>query len=221
MKIANIKRVSPAFNLFNLKYLVLNSNRLLDIPGFYEVYNDGALAVLKNEYARPRIYIPRSIKIVDEEDEALRSVFELPSIRGEQIVIERDSVADLAYEYESLLRDTHPGESLLITGYSPNTISIRARLLADAWILLTDSYYPGWKASIDGQTEVQLIPGNYVFRAIYVPKGTHDIVFQYRPRFFFLSVMISLFTLLGAIAAAVFTGPAWRKVSYAKPSILI
>ncbi len=207
MKIANIRRVSPVFNLFNLKYLVLNSDRSLDIPGFYEVYNDGVFTVLKNEYARPRVYIPRSIKIVNEEDEALRSVFEPPSIRGEQIVVERDSVGDLSYAYESLMRDADPEELLEITDYSPNTINIRARLNADAWVLLTDSYYPGWKAIIDGQSEATVVPGNYVFRTIYVPKGTHDITFQYQPRFFWVCVMISLITLLGLIAAALFRKP--------------
>jgi hypothetical protein len=203
MKIANIKRVSPVFNLFSLKYLVLNSERSLDIPGFYEVFNDGVLAVLKNEYAKQRVYIPQRIKIVDKEDEALRSVFELPSIRGEQIVIERESVAALAYEYESLLHDADPEETAEITDYSPNTIRIRARLNADAWLILTDTFYPGWKATIDGQSEAIIVPGNYVFRAIYVPKGTHEIVFHYRPKFFFVYVMISLITLLGAIGAAV------------------
>ena len=75
MKIDNIRRVSPAHNLFNLKYLVVNSNRKLEIPGFYEVYDDGVLTILKNEYTKNRVYLPRSIKIVDEEDEALRGVF--------------------------------------------------------------------------------------------------------------------------------------------------
>jgi uncharacterized membrane protein YfhO len=105
------------------------------------------------------------------------------------------------------MRDADPDELLEITGYSPNTINIRARLNTDAWILLTDSYYPGWKAIIDGQSEATVVPGNYVFRTIYVPKGTHDITFQYRPRFFGVCVMISLITLLGLIATALFRIP--------------
>jgi hypothetical protein len=202
MKITNIRRISPVFNLFSLKYLVLNSDRQLDIPGFYRVYNDDVLAVLENEYARKRVYIPQNIKIVDEEDEALRGVFELPSIRGEQLIIERDSVAGISFAYESLLHGADRDETVDIIHYSPNTIKLQAQLNADAWIILTDTYYPGWKAAIDGESEVPIVPGNYAFRAIYVPKGTHEIILQYRPRFFIVCVAISLITLLGATAAA-------------------
>ncbi len=211
MKIANIKRISPVFNLFSLKYLVLNSERSLEIPGFYEVFNNGVLAVLKNEYAKPRVYIPQSIKIVDQEEEALRGVFELPSIRGEQIVIERESVADLAYDYESLLHGVDPGEMVEISDHSPDTIRIRAQLNDDAWLILTDTFYPGWKATIDGHTEAVVVPANYAFRAIYVPAGTHEIVFQYRPKYFFVSATVSVITLLGAFAAVVFPVRALRK----------
>ena len=207
MKIGNIRRVSPVFNLFNLKYLVVNSERLPEIPGYYEVYNDGALAVLKNEYAKARVYLPQNIKIVDDEDEALQAVFELPTIRGEQIVIERDSVADLSYEYESLLHGADPDETLEIVNYSTDTINLRTRLNADAWVILTDTFYPGWKATIDGQFETTPVPANYLFRAIYVPQGTHEIVFQYRPKYFFVCMMISLTVLLGACAAAVLRKP--------------
>lgn len=207
MKITNIRRVSPVLNLFNLKYLVLTLNRLQDVLGFYEVYNDGVIVVLKNEYARPRVYIPESIKIVDEEDDALRGIFEPPSIRGEQIIIERDSLADLSYEYESLVHSADREESVEITGYSPDTINIRAQLNSHTWILLTDTFYPGWKATIDGQLEAPVVTGNYVFRAIYVPAGDHVIVLQYRPRFFFASIIVSLITLTGACAASVFQKP--------------
>jgi hypothetical protein len=58
---------SPVYNLLNLKYLVVNSDQRFDIPGYYEVYNDGDLSILKNEYVKSRVYLPRHIKIVDDE----------------------------------------------------------------------------------------------------------------------------------------------------------
>jgi hypothetical protein len=198
MKIANIHRVSPVYNLFNLKYLVVDSNRVLEIPGFYEVYNDGTLSILENEYAKKRVYLPRHIKMVDEEKDALPGVFELPSIRGEQIIVESDSVANISFEYGSLLHQKDPQEAVEIVEYSTNRIELRAQLAADAWIILTDTYYPGWKASIDGQSETIIVPANYVFRAIYVSQGLHKIVFQYRPTYFYLCIAVALITLLGA-----------------------
>jgi hypothetical protein len=204
MKISAIQRVSPVYNLFNLKYLVVNSNRILDIPGYYEVYNDGILSILHNEYAKNRVYLPRRIKIVNEENEALRGVFELPAISGEQIILERDSVAKLSFEYGSLLHREDPAETVEIVDYSSNRIELRAHLASDAWVILTDTFYPGWKATIDGQSEAIIVPANYVFRAIYVPKGLHEIVFQYKPKYFSASIMVALITLLGSCTVAVF-----------------
>lgn len=204
MKISNIRRVSPLYNQFNLKYLVINSNRGLDIPGFYEVYDDGDLSILKNDYAKSRVYLPRQAKIVVEEDEALRGVFELPSIRGDQIILERDSVSNLSFEYGSLLHPKNPNEAVEVVDYSANRIEIRTQLATDAWVVLADTFYPGWKATIDGNAETRIVPANYVFRAIYVPEGIHHIVFQYRPTYFTVSLVVALTTLLVTGAVAVY-----------------
>jgi hypothetical protein len=204
MKITAIRRMSPTYNLLNLKYLVVNSNRILDVPGYHEVYNDGILSILQNNYAMNRVYLPLSVKIVNRENEALRGVFELPSISGEQIILERDSVAKLSFAHGSLLRREDPKETVDLVEYSSNRVELRAHLASDAWIILTDTFYPGWKATIDDQFEAMIVPANYIFRAIYVPKGRHKIVFQFRPKYFSVSIMVALITLLGSCIAAVF-----------------
>ena len=89
-----------------------------------------------------------------------------------------------------------------IVAYRSNRIELRANLASDAWVVLTDTFYPGWKAMIDDQFEAVIIPANYAFRAIYVPQGVHKIVFQYRPKFFAASIIIALITLLGSFTLA-------------------
>ncbi len=204
MKIRSIRQVSLVHNLLNLKYLVVNSNHRFDIPGYYEVYNDGTLSILHNEYAMKRVYIPQEIKIVNEEKDALRRVIELPSIRGEQIILERDSVANLPFASGSLVHRKDPGETVEIVAYGSDRIELRANLASDAWLILTDTYYPGWKATIDGQSEAIMVTANYVFRAVYVPQGLHNIVFQYRPTYFSASLAIALITLMGSCIIVIF-----------------
>jgi len=204
MKISSIRRLSPIYNLLNLKYLVVNSNRLSGIPGYNEVYNDGILSILQNKFALNRVYLPRRIKIVNEENEALRGILEIPSITGEQIIIETDSVAKSSFEPENFSDREDQTETVETVEYSSNRIELRAHLASDSWVILTDTFYPGWKATIDGQFEAIIVPANYVFRAIYVPKGLHKIVFQYKPKYFSVSLMVALITLLGSCIAAVF-----------------
>ena len=205
MKITAIRRISPVYNLLNLKYLVVNANRKLDIPGYYEVYDDGILAILENRYAKKRVYFPRSLKVVDNETDALRGVFDIPSIRGDQTIIEGESAAGLAVDSGSLSYRKDPDQRVEIAGYSANRIRLQANLISDAWIILTDAFYPGWKATIDGKTEANILVANYIFRAIHVPKGTHEIVFEYWPTYFSVSIIVALITLLGCCILAIIT----------------
>lgn len=48
------------------------------------------------------------------------------------------------------------------------------------YLVLTDSFAPGWRARIDGRPRT-IFPADIAFRMIVVPAGTHDVVFDYNP----------------------------------------
>lgn len=52
-----------------------------------------------------------------------------------------------------------------------------------AYLVLADSYYPGWTATVDG-VPVRIYRANYIFRAVWVPPGTHQVEFRYLPESF-------------------------------------
>jgi len=81
-----------------------------------------------------------------------------------------------------------------IVSYQPHHVAIR--LLADrpGWLVLTDSYYPGWHAAVNGrQTPISI--ANYVFRAVPVPAGDLIITFDYEPASFRIGIFLSLISL--------------------------
>ena len=47
-------------------------------------------------------------------------------------------------------------------------------------LVLTDNYYPGWKAYLNGEP-MDLFAADYVFRAVLVPPGEHRVSFRYEP----------------------------------------
>ncbi len=51
---------------------------------------------------------------------------------------------------------------------------------ADAVLLFSDAYFPGWVAEIDGQP-VPLYRADVMFRAVVVPPGSHSLIVEYRP----------------------------------------
>ena len=69
-------------------------------------------------------------------------------------------------------------------------------------LVVTDSFFPGWEATLDGQA-VPILRANTAFRAVAVPAGEHVVEMRYRPRPFRLGVALSLGTLVAGAACAV------------------
>jgi Bacterial membrane protein YfhO len=82
--------------------------------------------------------------------------------------------------------------------YENNVVTIQTATNGDGILVLADSYYPGWKAFVDGK-EAKIFRANHFFRAVVAPKGKHQIEFRYEPWSFKLGAMISTFTLAGVV----------------------
>jgi hypothetical protein len=51
---------------------------------------------------------------------------------------------------------------------------------AGAFLVLSDTYYPGWRALVDG-LEKEILRVNYAFRGIKLPEGAKHVVFFFDP----------------------------------------
>ena len=72
-----------------------------------------------------------------------------------------------------------------------NALMARLSDLVNYMLVLTDTYYPGWRAYVGGE-ETESLRANGLFRAIRFPTGQHAVVFEFRPQSFRLGVVISL-----------------------------
>jgi hypothetical protein len=86
---------------------------------------------------------------------------------------------------------------LVVNDVSANQVNVRVNSTAPGWILLADTWYPGWQASIDGE-ETEVLRANYLFRAIQVPEGQHVVRFTYHAKSFFYGGVTSLVCLICA-----------------------
>ncbi|MDD5223174.1 MAG: YfhO family protein [bacterium] len=74
-----------------------------------------------------------------------------------------------------------PGsEPARITEYRNEKVTVEAEAKEAGWLLLLDSYYPGWKAEVDG-SPAEVFRADGFFRAVRIPAGKHTIVFNYFP----------------------------------------
>lgn len=72
----------------------------------------------------------------------------------------------------------------------PDRVDISADLTAPGYVVLVDSYDPGWRVTVDG-TEAPLLRANIAFRAVRVPAGTHRVAMLYRPREVLWGLLVS------------------------------
>lgn len=76
------------------------------------------------------------------------------------------------------------------------------------WLLLADTWYPGWTATVNGESQ-PVLPANGVFRAVAIPAGEATVVFAYQPSSFLAGALLSLGS-LGALGAWRFWRPPTR-----------
>jgi uncharacterized membrane protein YfhO len=61
--------------------------------------------------------------------------------------------------------------------------------------VLAYTYYPGWRATVDGQP-TQILRANYALMALSLEAGEHNVVLDYRPVSLMLGMLISILSVL-------------------------
>ena len=199
MKIGPIRMISPAYNVLNLKYLILDSGTKPLVRGYDRVYDDGDFAIYENTNCLDRVFISHRLRIARDEDSALRYFFEAETISGRQIVLEKDVSDELTIDTKNTQNRPRIMEKVHIAEYKPDVIRIKAKVAQRAWIYLGDTFYPGWQATIDNSVKTEIFVANYLFRAICVPEGEHEITLRYVPTNFFVSKLVSLMCVMSII----------------------
>ena len=80
----------------------------------------------------------------------------------------------------------------------PERLELRVSAPRPGWLVLTDTYFPGWQAQVDG-VAAPIRRANRLFRAVGVPEGTHRVVLRYAPGAWRLGAAGSILTLLAAL----------------------
>ena len=96
------------------------------------------------------------------------------------------------------------GESLILS-YAPERVLIRTRSEDPGCLVLTDAFYPGWQATVDG-APVPIFRADPYFRAVSLEAGQHRVEFIYRPLSFRLGIALSGLSLLIALLGLAWSG---------------
>lgn len=92
---------------------------------------------------------------------------------------------------------------VLSTNFSNQTISIQTDAPAQTMVVIAQTYYPAWKAYVDGQP-TKLWRANYAFQAVQVPAGCHRIELRYEDKVFLMGALLSGFGIAVCVSLWVF-----------------
>jgi Bacterial membrane protein YfhO len=85
-----------------------------------------------------------------------------------------------------------------VTKREPNRLDLHATSPSTAVLVVSENYYPGWRAYVDGQRQ-EIVRVNYNLRGVVLTPGEHLVRFEYRPLSVLLGLIISLITLGGLV----------------------
>ena len=158
--------------------------------------------VFENRAAQPRAFLASRAVAVPPDDWSLVHLTDTPFDPRTTVLLERPTAVPQDGGQVVLQGAPFgPGERAEIVRYEPDLAVVRVRTNETRYLVLTDSYFPGWQAWIDGRP-VEIERASYLFRTVAVPPGEHTVEWRYRPTSMLVCALITAAGLAVMVALA-------------------
>lgn len=162
---------SPIVNLLNVKYVL--TERPVPNSGYTLVY-DQEIKIYRNESVLPRAFLVPQARVIANRAALLEEMKQFDPTR--EVLLDQNP----ALGPQPISATACSPAPVTIKTLTGNRVEIESTQSCPGWLVLSDSYSPGWLAELDGQG-VPLYRADYNFRAVYLPEGTHLVLFKYSP----------------------------------------
>ncbi len=152
------------YNMLNTKYFIVNTD---DGPGLQVNVN-----------ALGNAWFVKNIAPVQNPDQEFNTLARMDPANSAVVLVEEftDQVGGWQPSFD-------PAATIELVTYEPDRLVYRTSAASDQLAVFSEIWYNGnrdWKSYIDGQ-EQKHIRANYLLRAMRVPSGQHEIVFEFKP----------------------------------------
>lgn len=180
---------SKLMDLFNVKYYIVQKY-MTSISHLKLVYSNTNYNIYENLNVLPHAFITHKAKILKTTDAIFKEMFNPKFNPQEEVILEEEPYINIEEDSKS--------DKVNILSYTPNRLSITAKLEKNGILVLCDNYFPGWEVYVDNKKDKILI-ANYCLRGVALNKGIHKLEFIYRPKPFIFGLIISAITFIGLI----------------------
>jgi hypothetical protein len=194
-------RSSRLYDFLNAKYLIAGKDVVLDWQKFVPVFDgDPALNVYLNLGALPRALVVRRAIAVPDQAAAWAAVQSPDFDPSTTVVLESRAALDTApHDHTSV---SFREATIQFDLHALNELRLRVDMPADGYLVLSETWYPGWQAWVDGQP-APVLRANYAFRAVQLTSGHHEVRLTFAPSAWLIGLVVSLATIIGIAAGVV------------------
>ncbi|RKY25014.1 MAG: hypothetical protein DRP79_07070, partial [Planctomycetota bacterium] len=172
-------------------------------PAYTSTRVDERTFVTENPDCFPRAFVVRRIKAFKY---ATPDTI-MTHLKGLGKNMDREAVVEGSPDFP--LRNDGEFKAAEITDYRPNRITVRVELKHPGFLVLSETWYPDWKAydTCNGEKrELKVWKTNLTMRGVYLTKGGHEVEFIYEPRAYYTGRTITLITLPVVLGLLLLTG---------------
>jgi hypothetical protein len=164
-------RSTPLYDLLNIRYVIARKDAPLDWRKFALAFDgDAKLNVYENKNALPRAFL------VPQAQPAADHAAAWAAIHAAGF----DPRVTAVVEGASSLRAGGKGQVAEIR-YQANRLTMQVTADAPAFVVISQMWYPGWQAWVDGVPAGPVLRTNYLFQGISVPAGAHRVELRFEP----------------------------------------
>jgi hypothetical protein len=185
---------SPVLDIMNVKYLLVSPKAaevLKSRPRYRHITSLPGNELFENLSVLPRYFWVTSVRrAADREMEGL--------IRSGEVDLHQTALTE---------KEVHVDQSatgaVRTVEYEPDSLELEVNTSTESFLVLSEAYYPGWRAWIDGHPS-EIYRTDIAFRGMVVPAGRHRIRMEFHPVIFEVGCAVSAITLALIAAMVIF-----------------
>jgi len=186
----------PILNLLNVKYILTSTP--LNNSGFELVFNNETVLfqtkydtyIYENKQVLPKAFVIHKVKLILSKEKVLRELKSESFNPIDAVILEQQPTSEI------LGNERNEGfEPAEIRTYSPNEIIVAINIPHPGYLVLSENYYPGWKAYVDGAQQ-EIHRAYHTLRAVYLDAGSHEVRFTFDPASLRIGAWITVLTSL-------------------------
>lgn len=190
---------SPVYDLLGVRWII----SLSPMQGAQKTA-EGCF-VAGNEGVFPRVFLTHMVEYADQKEMLQRIV------EGDQLLRKVALIDANDGGYLDPWQTEHRSSAAVVSAdraeivkYTCNTVTVKVEASRAGILVLTDQFYPGWEATVDGK-RANVGRVDYAFRGVAVQAGKHTVKFMYAPESFYRGLRFTKMALVLLACFAVYS----------------